>query len=186
MRFRILFAVLFCTSLCAQQAPSESPQPKPAGTVSATARLLNAKTVFVKQIAGNDVVFDMVKNAIVGWPRYIVVDSPEKADLLVEISAPEAPKKNDESGKTSVQGGAGGQDPRAMRVPPPSYSSNDVKLVVRDAHTRAILWAGSEVAKEAFRQAKTDQNLVDATQKVVQRFHDRIEPPASSTAQQKD
>jgi hypothetical protein len=146
---------------------------------------LNAKTVFVKQIAGNDMVFDIVNNAIVGWPRYIVVDSPEKADLLVEISAPEAPKK-DEGSKTSVGGGAGGQDPRAMRVPPPSYSSNDVKLVVRDSHTRAILWAGSEVAKEAFRQAKTDQNLVDATQKVVQRFHDRIEPPVPPTAQQKD
>jgi hypothetical protein len=146
---------------------------------------LNAKTVFIKQISGNDMVFDIVNNAVVGWPRYIVVDSPEKADLLIEVSAPEAPKK-DESSKTSVQGGAGGQDPRAMRVPPPSYSSNDVKLVVRDSHTRAILWAGSEVAKEAFRQAKTDQNLVDATQKVVQRFHDRIEPPVPPTAQQKD
>jgi hypothetical protein len=59
-----------------------------------------------------------------------------------------------------------------------------VKLVVRDAHTRAVLWAGTELAKEAFRDSKTEQNIENATDKVLQRFHDRIEPPQTPAAQQ--
>ena len=142
-------------------------------------RLLNAKTVFVRKVAGDDMAFDIVNNAVIGWPRYIVVDSPEKADLLIEVSSPEEPKK-DKDGGTTVSGSAGGRDPRAMQMPPTTYTSTDVKLIVRDAHTRAILWAGTEPAKEAFRQAKTDQNLIDATQKLVRKLHDRVEPPPAA------
>jgi len=128
--------------------------------------------------------FDIVNNAVIGWPRYVVVDSPEKADLLIEVSSPEAPKKDkDKDGGTTVSGGSDGRDPRAFQVPTTTYTSTDVKLIVRDAHTRAVLWAATEPAKEAFRQAKTDQNLIDATQKLVRKFHDRIEPPTPPAAQ---
>jgi hypothetical protein len=176
MRFLPLLLILCCLSLCAQeQAKSDNPPPKATGSVSATTRLLNAKTVFVKKVAGDDMAFDIVNNAIIGWPRYIVVDSPEKADLLIEVSSPEAPKK-DKDGGTTVSGSAGGRDPRAMQMPTSTYSSTDVKLIVRDAHTKAILWAGTEPAKEAFRQAKTDQNLIDATRKLVRKLQDRVEP----------
>lgn len=181
MRFRLLIPMLFCLPLCAQEpAKPENSAPRPTGSVSATTRLLNAKTVCVKKVAGDDMAFDIVNNAVIGWPRYIVVDSPEKADLLIEVSSPEPPKKDkdkDGGSSTSVSGSASGRDPRAMQMPATTYTSTDVKLIVRDAHTRAILWAGTEPAKEAFRQAKTDQNLIDATQKLVRKFHDRIEPP---------
>lgn len=177
MRFRPLLLILCCLPLCAQQTPSDNPPPKPTGSVSATTRLLNAKTVCVRKVAGNDIAYDIVNNAVIGWPRYIVVDSPEKADLLIEVSSPEEPKKDKDSG-TTVSGGSNGRDPRALAVPTTTYASTDVKLIVRDAHTKAILWAGTEPAKEAFRQVKTDQNLIDATQKLVRKLHDRVEPPA--------
>jgi hypothetical protein len=47
---------------------------------------------------------------------------------------------------------------------------------VRDAHTRAILWAGTEPAREAFRDSKTEENLEAATQKLVRKLQDRVEP----------
>ena len=181
MRLRLLLPILCCLPLCGQQAPSENPQPKPAPSVSATTRLLNAKTVFVKKIAGGDIAFDILNNAIIGWPRYIVVDAPEKADLLIEISSP-APPKKDEDSKTSVSGSSNGRDPR---TPPPAtttYSDTDVKVFVRDAHTRAILWSGREPTKEAFRQAKTDENIMEAAQKLFHKLQDRIEPPAAPAA----
>ena len=181
MRFRPLLMILCCLPLCGQQ-PSDTPQPKPTGSISATTRLLNAKTVCVRKVAGDDMAYDIVNNAVIGWPRYIVVDSPEKADLLIEVSSPEAPKK-DKDGGTTVSGSASGRDPRAMQVPTTTYTSTDIKLIVRDAHTKAILWAGTEPAKEAFRQAKTDQNLIDATQKLVRKLHDRVEPQPPPAAQ---
>jgi hypothetical protein len=176
MRFQLLLPILCSLAAYAQQATPENPQPRPAPVVSATTRLLNAKTVFLKNVAGSDVPFEIVNNAIIGWPRYTVVDAVEKADLLIEVSSPEGPKKKEDSGGTSIRGSSGGRDPRAMQSPSYSNSSTDVKLVVRDAHTRAILWAGAEPAKEAFRDSKTEENLEAATQKLVQKLRDRVEP----------
>src|SRR5205807_2326661 len=180
MRFRLLLPMLCCLPMYAQQqTPSDHPPAKPAApSVSATTRLLNAKTVFLKNIAGGDIPFEIVNNAVIGWPRYTVVDAAEKADLLIEVSSPEEPKKKDDGGGTSIKGSSSGRDPRTMPSPTYSYSSTDVKLIVRDAHTRAILWAGSEPAKEAFRDSKTEENLEAATQKLVRKLHDRIEPPS--------
>ena len=182
MRFRLLLPILCCLPMYAQQqTPSDNPPPKSAApSVSATTRLLNAKTVFLKNVVGGDIPFEIVNNAIIGWPRYMVVDAVEKADLLIEVSSPEPPKKKDDGGGTKVQAGTSGRDPRGFSPPTPSYSLTDVKLVVRDARTKAILWAGSEPAKEAFRQAKTDENLVAATQKLIRKLHDRVEPPPPS------
>ena len=179
MRFRLLPAILLCLPLCGQQTTPENPQPKPPASVSATTRLLNAKTVYLKNAGGSDTPFEIVNNAIVGWPRYTVVDDLDKADLLIEVSSPEDPnKKKDDSGGTKIQGNSGsGRDPRALQVPTNTYSTTDVKLLVRDAHTKAVLWAGTEPAHEAFRAAKTEENMIEATQKLLHRFHDRIEPP---------
>jgi len=180
MRFRLLLPILCCLPIYAQQqTPSDNPPPKPAApSVSATTRLLNAKTIFLKNVVGGDIPFEIVSNAVIGWPRYAVVDTLEKADLLIEVSSPDPPKKKEDGEGAKIQsGGAGGRDPRALQPSTPSNSLTDVKLVVRDAHTKAILWAGSEPAKEAFRQAKTDENLLEATQKLVRKLHDRVEPP---------
>ena len=180
MRSPLLVLILCCVSVCAQQTASEKEAPKPAGSVSATTRLLNAKTVYVKKIAGGDIAFDIVNNAVVGWPRYIVVDDPEKADLLIEVSSPAPPKKDENNGVKGSSGSGAANDPRAFHEPTTTFTDTDVKILVRDAHTRAILWSGREPAKEAFRQSKTDDNLIEATQKLVEKLHDRVEPPAPS------
>lgn len=176
MRSLVLVPIL-CGILCAQQPQSESAQPQPKPSISPTARLLNAKTVYVKKIAGGDIAFDLVNNAIIDWPRYTVVDKLENADLLIEVSSPDDPKKKEEGG-SGVKASTDGSDPRRMPTTTYSYPISDVKLIVRDAHTRAVLWSGTEPAKEAFRQAKTEENLIEATQKLVRKFRDRVEPPS--------
>lgn len=183
MHFRFLLLMLCSLPLCSQQTTTpETAPPKPASSVSATTRLLNAKTVFLRNVGGSDTPFEIVNNAIIGWPRYTVVDSLDKADLLIEVSSPEDPnkKKKEDSGGTSIKGSSSGRDPRAVSAPSNTYSSTDIKLLVRDAHTRAILWAGTEPAREAFRDSKTEENLIAATQKVLRKLHDRIEPPGTT------
>ena len=175
VRFRLLLAILCCLPLCAQQTPGENPQPKP--SVSATARLLNAKTVCVKKASGGDIAFDIINNAIIAWPRYIVVDDAEKADLLIEVSSPAPPKKDDNNG---VKGSADGRDPRLPPATTYTPTETDVKVLVRDAHTKAILWSDREPTKEAFRQSKTDENIIEAAQKAVHKLHDRVEPPTAA------
>lgn len=183
MRFRLLCFIFCCLPLGAQQttAPDNS-QPKPTQSVSATTRLLNAKTVFLKNVSGSDTPFDIISNAMIAWPRYTVVDALDKADLLIEVSSPEDPnKKKDDSSGTKVSGSSSGRDPRTPPTPSYTYSSTDVKLLVRDAHTRAVLWGGTEPAKEAFRDSKTEQNLIAAAQKLFHKFQDRIEPPTTNS-----
>src|SRR5579871_1440059 len=133
MRSRLLVLIAFCASACAQQITSENQPAKPATSVSATTRLLNAKTVYVKKIAGGDIAFDIVNNAVVGWPRYIVVDDPEKADLLIEVSSPAPPKKDENNGVKGNSGSGQGSDPRAFHEPTNTFTDTDVKIFVRDA-----------------------------------------------------
>src|SRR5690242_1135348 len=57
--------------------------------VSRAQRLSAAKTVFVKKVEGSEIPVNVIANALEGWGRYTLVNSPEKADLLIEITAPQ-------------------------------------------------------------------------------------------------
>ncbi len=68
----------------AAAAPAKNP------VLSQLARLQAAKTVYIKKgIGGNDIPFNVISNGFDGWAKYLVVNSPEQADLIVEVNAPE-------------------------------------------------------------------------------------------------
>jgi hypothetical protein len=65
------------------------PLPAPAALVSAVGplppRLLQAKTVFLRSgNANGDLIADLTA-ALTAWGRYTIVDTPEKADLILEV-----------------------------------------------------------------------------------------------------
>jgi hypothetical protein len=159
-------------SIAQEQAPQVPAKPT---FVSPSQRLANAKTVYVKNGGGTSIPFDVISGAFDGWARFVPVGSPEKADLIVEVTSPE-----DTKATTTGKGGisASGMPEQTMTTTR-EVGSDRVKMVVQDAKSHITLWAASQQAKSAMKQRSYNDNLVDAAQKLFTQFHDRVEPPAA-------
>jgi hypothetical protein len=59
-------------------------------------------------------------------------------------------------------------------------SSSEVSLTVLDARNRRVLWSATETAHYAMKQTARENNLVEAAEKLVSKFHDRVEPPPAA------
>lgn len=159
----------------AQQSQSPS-QPAAPGAAAHYDRMAAAKTVFIKNAGGDDIPFNVISRNFESWGRYLLVDSPDKADLIIEIQSPgddsEDKDKENDSGrsKTNISGGA-------QQKEPPKPVLDKIVLTVYDKNKRP-LWIAREEPKFAARHKTEETNLVDAAQKLFTRFHDRIEPPA--------
>lgn len=159
-----------------QSQPQSPQQQKKPEYMTATARLAAAKTVFLTKTAGSDIPFDVINSSLEGWGRFMLVNSPAKADIIIQVSSPE------ESGGTSVSSST--KTSRETGRPEQSWSSSrqlpassDVKLVVLDSKTKVALWTATERAKSAMKKVDRENNLVEAAERLVSRFHDEIEPP---------
>jgi len=180
--------VLVATAVAAQNAePGTKPEtvappptaqstaPKP--VISTTGRLNAARTVFLKKLpGGNDIPFNVISNGFDGWAKYMVVFAPEKADLVVEVTAPEDPDKGFAISSNSSSGEINDKHEKTANTSR-SFNVTYIKMVVIDNHTRTPLWTATEQPRSAARKNKSQDNLVDAAQKLFQKFHDRVEPP---------
>jgi hypothetical protein len=170
----LLAAFTLVVACCAAQENALTPAKPP---MSAAARLLQAKTVYVDNVDGNSIGADTITSTLEGWGRYQVIDDPKKADLLIEVTSP------DDSGGMSVSsstsgptrtGGVYGESRSSSRDI--SSGSGRMRLVVRDARTKVTLWAASEQVKGGLKKNARENNLVEAAQKLVSKFHDRVQP----------
>jgi hypothetical protein len=186
----LALAILVFAPAFAQQAPAPTPAPTappaqsdatataaPKPVISQTARLNAAKTVYIKRSeAHNDVPFNVIANGFDGWAKYMVVSSPEKADLIIDVSSTE----HEEGFMMPAQKTPGISSDKTDEPPKninKSYSVSNIRMVVIDAHTKTPVWAGNEQPRSATRKNKSDDNLVEAAQRLFQHFHDRVEPP---------
>lgn len=178
-RFRsiIFLAMLFVAfsgfDAVAQDQTTSTPA-KPA-FVSPSQRLMNAKAVYVKNAGGSSIPFDVINGEFEGWGRFIVVESPEKADLIVEVTSPEDLKPATSTGSHISASGTPEQTTTTTR----EIGSDRVKMVVQDAKSHIVLWASTQQAKSAMKQRSYNDNLVEAGQQLMRQFHDRMEPPAA-------
>ena len=157
-------------------------QPTPAATSGAPSRydrVAAARNVFLKNAGGSDIPFNVISRNFEGWAHYLLVDSPDKADLIIEIQSPddgsESKDKDSDKGKTHVYGGGqqnGGSQPKE----PPKPPVNAIVFTVYDKNKRP-LWIAREEPKYAIRHKTEQANLEEAAQKIFTRFHDRVEPP---------
>jgi hypothetical protein len=184
MRSAIVLIVLSFSSLAiAQQAPTPDAQPattastSPKPVISPNARLANAKTVYLTaKESHNDIPFNVISNSFDGWAKYVVVPSPEKADLIVEVSATEREDSGFAVSSNTSTGSINGKDDQSTKTTK-TFTTNMIRMVVIDAHTKTPLWAGNEQPRAAARKNKNEDNLVEAAQRLFQHFHDRVEPP---------
>ena len=155
----ITLLVIFLSAIAAF---TQDQQPKQA--ISPTQRLAAAKTVYVKNGGGNELPFNVISSGIEAWGKWIPADSAEAADIVVEITS----YVND-VGSTKELDDKGNEKPKPAVV--------NIKMVVSDGRTHLPLWTANERPKGAYKQKSVEENIVDASEKLLHRFHDRIEPP---------
>lgn len=152
-------------------------QPTPAaasGAPSRYDRVVAARSVFLKNAGGSDIPFNVISRDFEGWAHYLLVDSPDKADLIIEIQSPDdgsdSKDKDSEKSKTHVNDGSQPKEP-------PRSPASAIVFTVYDKNKRPM-WIAREEPKYAIRHKTEQANLEEAAQKVFNRFHDRVEPPA--------
>ena len=161
------------TAPAAQQPSTPAQQPPNPGAAAHYDRMAAARTVFLKNTGGSEVPFNVISRNFEGWGHYILVDSAENADMVIEIQSPDdgSEKKDSGGSKTSVYGGNQQKEQAA-----PKPSTDMIILTVYDKNKRPM-WIGREEPKFAVRHKAADEHLVEAAQKLFTRFHDRVEPP---------
>jgi hypothetical protein len=200
-RATLVSIVLIIMSLAAiaQSGPIQSPQSKPAPQASPapatepaspssasapgkkrpvmqtpSVRLTSARTVLIARTRGGDIPYDVIRTTIDGWGRFTLVKSTEQADLVIEVAS--------SGGNSDVRvSSTMGTSPRTGQPESGSSSSRDlsaaeVSLTVIDGANKRVLWHGTETAKYAMKQKARENNLVEASEKLASRFHDKLEP----------
>ncbi len=175
----VVIFVLAAIPALSQQQPSEKPQEKAEKKVAVVEtpaqRLASAKNVVIVRTHGSDIPYDTIRTTIEGWERFKLVDSAEKADLIIEVAS--------NGGDNDVRVSSGmTPSPQTGRMAQSTSSSKDisatqVSMLVSDARNKRVLWRGTESAKYAMRQKARENNLVEAAEKLASKFHDRLEPP---------
>ncbi len=159
-----------------KQPEEKASQAAPATTQlpSASQRLTGAKTIFVKKGRGSEIPYNVISEGLVGWGKYALVGDPAKADLIVDITAPEESSGVSVSSSTSHD--AYGKPQESSKTTRDLSASAMVTMTVYDAKNNVPLWRASEQAKSAMKQKARQDNMVEAAQKVLTKFRERVEP----------
>lgn len=167
---RVSAALLFLSiSVAAQNDPA-----KVAPALSPTARLAAAKTAYLKNAGGSEIPFNVISESVEGWGRFQIVGTPEKADIIIEVTAPETGSGISVSSGTST-------DPRAGLPSESTTSTRElqvtrINLIVYDARSNMALWSATEQPKGGLRHKSRQDKVVEASQKLVSKFRERVEP----------
>ncbi|HLY99871.1 MAG TPA: hypothetical protein VKT33_12495 [Candidatus Angelobacter sp.] len=172
----IVTAVILLAALTFAQQQNQAEQ-KPG-----TDRLLAARTVFLKHASGSEIPFNVISSTFEGWGRFTVVDSPEKADIVLEVFSP--PNDTDIAVGSPIRDFPEQRRPTDQPSPTARNRAADpVRLTIYDAKTYGLktklpLWSAAHHPKYAMRAKARESSLVEATEALIARLRDRVEPPA--------
>jgi hypothetical protein len=135
-------------------------------------RLAAAKTVFITRTHGSRIPPDVIRSTMEGWERFTFVETPEKADLIVEIfSTGDSGVQVSSSSKVSSETGHEEKSNSTRK----DISPTDIKMTVFDSRNKRPLWAATESVKFAMKEKGKENNLVDASERLASKFHERLE-----------
>lgn len=178
MRRSVITSSILIFLLLSAAWPQEAnaPVPKKNPPVMPTSRLAAAKTAFIKNAGGSSIPFNSIASSMDGWGRFVIVNSPEQADIILEVSSPSTGSGSgvSVSGKTDTSTRTG--QPETSTSTTRDLSSGPIRLNVIDGKSKSLLWTGSEQPKFAMRKKSQEDNLVEASEKLFTKFHDRVEP----------
>jgi hypothetical protein len=154
---------------------SQQPAEKKPLIETPSMRLAAAKNVFITRTHGSRIPLDVIRSTMEGWERFTFVETPDKADLIIEISS---------TGDSGVQVSSSsnispetGQKEKSNSTRK-DISPTDIKMIVFDSRNKRPLWAATESVKFAVKEKGKENNLVEAAERLVSKFHQRLEPPA--------
>lgn len=170
-----LIIVFLFFSMSGFPARAQQPAEKKPLIETPSMRLAAAKNVFITRTHGSRIPLDVIRSTMEGWDRFTFVETPEKADLIIEISsAGDSGVQVSSSSKVSPETGQEEKSSSTRK----DISPTDIKMTVFDSRNKRALWAASESVKFAMKEKAKENNLVDAAERLAAKFHDRLEPPA--------
>ena len=165
-----LFCVTSGSSAHAQQPPEKKPVIE-----TPSMRLAAGRNVFMVRTHGSHIPFEVIRSTMEGWGRFTFVETPEKADLIIEIaSSGDSGIQVSSSSSVSPETGHEEKSSSARK----DISPTDVKMTVIDARNKRGLWTAAESVKFAMKEKAKENNLVEAAERLASKFHDRLEPRA--------
>lgn len=162
---------IFAGVVLAQTQPQPAAEKKPA-METPSMRLTSARNVYVTRVHGSQIPFDVIRSTIEGWGRFTMVESQEKADLIIEIYS---------SGDSGIQVSSASQvSPESGHEDKSSSTRKDIspteiKMTVIDAKNKRVLWVSTESARFAMKEKAKENNVVEASEQLTIKFHDRLE-----------
>ena len=170
--FLITVFLLFLVSGFSAQA--QQPAEKKPLIETPTMRLTAAKNVFITRTHGSRIPLDVIRSTMEGWERFTFVETPEKADLIIEISSTgDSGVQVSSSSKVSPETGQEEKSSSTRK----DISPTDIKMAVFDSRNKRPLWAATESVKFAMKEKAKENNLVEAAERLASKFHHRLEPP---------
>jgi hypothetical protein len=151
-----------------QQPPAKNPRIE-----TPSMRLAAAKNVFITRTHGSRVPLDVIQSTLEGWGRFTFVETPEKADLIIEISSTgDSGVQVSSSSKVSPETGQEEKSNSTRK----DISPTEIKMIVFDSRNKRGLWSATESVKFAMKEKAKENNLVDAAERLAAKFHERLEP----------
>jgi len=171
----LLFPSILILLTSGISAFSQQPAEKKPLIETPSMRLAAAKNVFITRTHGSRIPLDVIRSTMEGWGRFTFVETPEKADLIIEISSTgDSGVQVSSSSKVSPETGQEEKSSSTRK----DISPTDIKMTVFDSRNKRALWAASESVKFAMKEKGKENNLVEAAERLAAKFHDRLEPPA--------
>jgi hypothetical protein len=119
--------------------------------------------------------FEVIQSTLDGWGRFTLVETRDKADLIIEIAS---------NGDSSIQvSSSSSVSPDSGKEEKSTSTRKDltptaVTMTVSDARNKRPLWSATETVKFAVKEKTKENNLVDAAERLAAKFHQRLEPAA--------
>jgi len=171
----LLFPSILILLTSGISAFSQQPAEKKPLIETPSMRLAAAKNIFITRTHGSRIPLDVIRSTMEGWERFTFVETPEKADLIIEISSTgDSGVQVSSSSKVSPETGEEEKSNSTRK----DISPTDIKMTVFDSRNKRALWAASESVKFAMKEKGKENNLVEAAERLAAKFHDRLEPPA--------
>ena len=157
-------------------APSRGQQPPEKKPVMETPamRLVSARNVFMNRARGSKIPFDVIQSTVEGWGKFTVVASPDKADIIIQISS--SGDSGVQVSSTSQTSPDSGHEEKSNSTRK-DISPTDITMIVSDARNKRVLWSAIEPVKFAVKEKAKENNLVDAAEHLAARFHERLDQP---------
>ncbi len=161
-----------------QEEPKDQPKAEAPKFVPPIARIRAAKTVFVRNAKdSNEIPYNVIQSGIDTWGRFIPAVSAEKADIIIEITAPEEPNNLDDP-----SGSGKAKDDDKKKASQDAYV-NSVKLTVLDPRSGLPLWNAIERPKGGIKKAAREENLIKTAQELFRRFRILVDPQSAQQDQ---